>query len=164
MMHRFKHQRGFTLIEILIALLVFGLGILGITALTSQSQRITHQAYQSMVATWQLHDMMELIRANASEARGSTNYQYSYNATIPTDPNCIDTGCSATEMARYDLLQWINSAANDLPGGEITVSSSTGSYTLTLYWDGDRTGSTATPDPDCDNETTLMCQKLEFEL
>ncbi|MEH6473377.1 MAG: type IV pilus modification protein PilV [Halopseudomonas sp.] len=157
---------GFTLIEVLIALLIFGLGVVGVTALTTQSQRITHQAYQSMTATWQLHDIMELIRANASEARGSSSYIRAYDADIPAVPSCItnDTDCSPTLMAQYDLNQWLTTVSQELPTGSGAIALASNSYTLTVHWDGNRVGAGATNN--CPNtvDTDLMCQQLQFDL
>ncbi|MEH6826276.1 MAG: type IV pilus modification protein PilV, partial [Motiliproteus sp.] len=159
------NNHGFTLIEVLISLLIFGVGIIGVTALTTQSQKITYQAYQSMVATWQLHDMMELIRANASQASGSNKYVHSYQGTEARGTkDCIANECSASEMADYDIRLWLSGTSNALPSAEGTVSRAASAYTLTLYWDGKQTGSTATPETDCGDETTLLCQKFEFEL
>ncbi len=155
---------GFTLIEVLIALLIFGLGVLGVTALTSQSQKISHHAYQSMVATWQLHDMMELIRANATEARDNSNYIYALGDTVPGDPGCINSGCSAAQMADYDLNLWLNAASDRLPSGQGSVSKAASSYTLTLHWDGNRVGTGATTNCPNSADTDLMCQQLRFDL
>lgn len=166
MMRMPKNTQGFTLIEVLISLLIFGVGVIGVTALTTQSQKITHQAYQSMLATWQLHDMMELIRANASEARGSDSYIRVYDAAIPTTPSCLSSsdGCSPTLMAQYDLNQWLTNIAKELPAGSGAISKATNAYTLTLYWDGDRVGAGATHN--CPNTlaTDLKCQQLKFDL
>ncbi len=160
-----SNNHGFTLIEVLISLLIFGVGIIGVTALTTQSQKITYQAYQSMIATWQLHDMMELIRANASQASGSTQYEHSYKGTESrATKDCIANECNASEMADYDVLLWLSETSNVLPSAEGTVSRAASAFTLTLYWDGRRTGSTATPNTNCAAETTLLCQTLEFEL
>lgn len=160
-----NNNRGFTLIEVLIALLIFGVGIIGVTALTTQSQKITHQAFQSMIATWQLHEMMELIRANASQASGSTKYVHSYQGSESRGTkDCIANTCSASEMADYDILLWLSETAHALPSAEATVSRAASSYTLTLYWDGKQSGSTALPNADCAAETVLVCQTLEFQL
>ena len=171
-LHQQPRTKGFTLIEILIALAVFGLGVLGVTALTTQSQKITHRAYQSMIATWQLHDMMELIRANASEAIGSNSYEHNgYVDATPAEDDvtdCTTNECSASEMAVYDKHHWLNHAATSLPFGRgwftKDISGTRTTYTLTLYWDGKQTNSTDTPESDCAQETTLLCQSLKFEL
>lgn len=156
--------RGFTLIEVLVSLVIFGIGVLGVTALTTQSQKITHHAYQSMIATWKLHDMMELIRANVAEARDNNNYVYALNDTVPADPGCISTGCSAAEIAAYDLNLWLNEVSSALPSGQGSVSKTSNSYTLTLHWDGNRIGAGATPNCPNTASTDLMCQQLQFDL
>lgn len=163
---RTVNSNGFTLIEILVSLLIFGIGVLGVTALTTQSQKITHQSYQSMLATWQLYDMMELIRTNASVARGSISYVRAYNADTPAAPSCISSsnGCTPTLMAQYDLSQWLTNVAQELPSGSGAVSKAANAYTLTLHWDGNRIGAGATSN--CPNTlaTDLMCQQLRFNL
>ena len=166
MKHTSKHAQGFTLIEVLVSLLIFGVGILGVTALTTQSQKVTHQAYQSMLATWHLHDMMELIRANASEARGSNSYIRALDDDVPASPSCISTsnGCSPTLMAQYDLNQWLSTVAQELPTGSGAISKAADTYTLTLHWDGNRIGSGATSNCPNTADTDLTCQQLTFDL
>ena len=175
MNHTSKHARGFTLIEVLVSLLIFGVGVIGVTALTTQSQKITHQAYQSMLATWHLHDMMELIRANASEARGSNSYIRAYDDDPPQAPSCINNSdsCDSDDMATYDIHLWL-SAAQELTSGEgsisRTLSNGISSYTLILHWNGNRFDEdTTTINTSCSADsvtadTDLTCQKLTFDL
>ncbi len=162
-----RPAQGFTLIEVLIAILVFGLGLLGVAALSATSQKVTTKAYHDMIASWQLHDMMELIKANPQHANDTTDYAHALGTGIPTDPACISTGCSTAQTATYDRYRWLTETADLLPQGvgQIvrTASGADISYTLSVHWDGRRNGATGTTCPPV-QETDLLCAQISFDL
>ncbi len=166
-----RNHLGFTLIEVLVAILVFGFGVLGVAGLGATSQKVTSRAYQSMLATWQLQDMMELMRANKTLASSTAvaSYVFTPGGSVPDNPGCITTGCTTAEIAAYDLNRWLTATSTALPSGTGQVSRSVSgaeiSYTLTVRWDGDRSGATGTECPtDTDDVEDLMCLQLSFQL
>ena len=146
-----QRQQGFTLIEILVAVLVFGLGVLGVAALGATSQKASLKAYHSMLATWKAQEMMESIRANRDHAVTSNDYLHAPTDSAPNEPgkNCIQTfgetlaaaGCSSADLAADDLYEWIESLAGYLPSASGTVSAAVDSITgltnvtVTVLWD-----------------------------
>ncbi|WP_207063834.1 type IV pilus modification protein PilV [Motiliproteus sp. SC1-56] len=165
-----KPVKGYTLIEILVAILVFGLGVIGVAALSATSQKASNSAYQAMLATWKAHEMMEMIRANADQARSSSDYNHALGASLPTDHDCTadasngysPSNCTPSQMAKDDLRQWLQSlsATQGLLAGSGAVSSAANSYRITVLWDSGAQGQACADYP----AATLSCLKLEFDL
>lgn len=129
-----SHQQGATLVEVLIAGLVVGVGLLGIAALQLNALRNSSDAQFRGIASdlaWSLADRM---RANI---RGFAEGGYSAGSGVscggaPT--SCAmhpggsaiteADGCSLADMAAYDLYEVAcsdNGAATLLPGGTVAV-------------------------------------------
>ena len=147
---RAVNEDGFSLLESLIALVVFSVGFLALTALMMKSYQQSQSAYLRSLATEQAYDIADRIRANpAATTIASSDYHQAHNAS---DPGCIDTSCTPKQMAEYDGWAW-NKINNDvLPVGsgsiEYTpapaVGSAPGRFTVKVNWDDARTGNLLT--------------------
>lgn len=138
-----KNQTGFTLLEVLVAIVVLSLGLLGLAGLQAATLRNNQIAYYRAIAIQQTYDMADRIRANqAGVAAGAYN---ALNATTPADPDCVANVCSGAQMAVADHSQWNNNNARMLPAGTGTVSSAAGgSFDITVSWnENTETGSAA---------------------
>ena len=140
---------GFSLLESLIALVVFSVGFLALTLLMQTSLKNTNSAFYRSVATEQAYDMADRIRANRGAAGANVvNYR---NAEASADPGCILVDCNATQLAQYDGWQWNQTNGDVLPsgGGSIVFNAATGAVTVTVSWDDNRTGNdcSAVPAP-----------------
>lgn len=131
-------QQGLTLLEILIALVVLSVGLLGIAGMQATGLRNNHAAYTKTQATALAMDMADRIRANP---QGAANYDgFDSDGDLPEDPGCIDAGCDPAEMANFDMYQWsqpLISADNPiLPAGRGIISHDAGKneFTITLLW------------------------------
>ncbi|MDP6141588.1 MAG: type IV pilus modification protein PilV [Arenicellales bacterium] len=140
-----KNENGFSLLEVLIALVIFSFGLLGIAALMAKGLQYNTSALHRSYAVTQAYDMADRMRANQL-GLAAGNYNSITGAGV-TDPGCIATatGCSPAQMAQYDAWQWNTdalSASNAvlLPGGSGTVSTAGGVYTITVIWDDDHDG------------------------
>jgi type IV pilus assembly protein PilV len=117
---RGNFQHGFTLIEILVAMVVLSLGLLGLAGLQAVSLSNNQTAYYRSIATQQAYDMADRMRANLAGVSVG-NYD-NLSATAPTDPGCFATNCSIANMAVTDHFQWLSNASAVLPAGSGTVS------------------------------------------
>lgn len=114
---------GFTIIEVLVALLVLSVGLLGLAALQATGLRYNHSAYLRSQAVVQVYDMADRMRANLPGVQAGA---YSNLSGIPTSYtsgsiNCVgnssSNNCVAADMAQFDLGQWNTANGGLLPGG-----------------------------------------------
>lgn len=61
-------MNGFSLIEIMLALLILSVGLLGITGMQVWGLKYTNEVYYQSLASTQLSGMMDRLRANTSQA------------------------------------------------------------------------------------------------
>jgi len=101
-------SHGFTLIEVMIAVLVLSLGLLGLAGLQATSLKANASAATRGQATLLAYDIIDRMRANRDAALAGT-----YNNTAGTAPtsggsNCQANGatCDGNAIAAYDLNQW----------------------------------------------------------
>ena len=130
-MTRFRNQAqsGFTLLEVLIAVVVFAIGLLGIAGLQVAGMRFTHGSQLRAVATMQAENIADRMRANGIGVRDG---HYNVEGTMPTSysTNCATEPCTPAQLAEYDLVKWNVLAADGelkesnpdtLPGGDGVV-------------------------------------------
>jgi type IV pilus assembly protein PilV len=143
-----RQQRGFTLLEVLIALLVLSIGLLGLAALQTTGLRSNQMASMRTLATQLAYDMTDRMRANPA---GIAANQY----VIATDET---PGDPAVSIANNDLTEWRDQIAR-LPGGLSSIAQNAGTHVVTVYWDEYRTGAALGSCPPADN-TQLRCLRL----
>lgn len=126
---------GFTLLEVLVALLVFSIGFLGLAALQTLGMRFTHQSYERTQATLQAYEIMDRMRANIA---GLDDYTPTPAGSTPNATvNCGTATCEPSEMAVYDLAQWLARIRDpNLLGGEGAVCRGTLNANLACTEDG----------------------------
>lgn len=120
---RITFPGGFTLLEVLIALLVFSLGLIGVAALLMVSVRTNHSAYLRTQASFLAQSMADRMRAN-NLGIWHNSYQGTYTAATggSTATTCLgSTGCSYTQVAARDGLIWSNQLASFLPDPSATI-------------------------------------------
>jgi type IV pilus assembly protein PilV len=119
---------GFTLVEVLIALLVLSIGMLGIAALYLESLRASRAALVRTEAVTLAADIADRIRANRNPAGA-----YDCGGTC-------DAGEGGNAVAIADLNDWRTAVAARLPGGTSSITfaaaaaNATNIYTVTVGW------------------------------
>lgn len=157
-----KQIGGFTLLEVLIALLVLSIGLLGLAGLQTVGLRSNQMAMMRTLVTLSAYDMTDRMLANQAGVDMQA-YIFGLNTSHPGSViNCVTTPCNPAQVSDYDLDAWLSSIES-LPGGRGTISrgSSGGiiTHTVTVYWDEKRTGAAGT---DCgsDPAVDLRCFQL----
>ncbi|MGE0581484.1 MAG: type IV pilus modification protein PilV [Steroidobacteraceae bacterium] len=137
-LHR-SRQRGFTMVESLVALVVLSVGLLGIAGLYVTSLRTGRTAMIRTQAVNLVSDMGDRIRANG---RGRAAYATATYSGGPVEHDCVvNANCSGAELAEDDLARWIASVDATLPGPvatvEFTPAAATGlpdQFQISLTW------------------------------
>ena len=122
-----KIQQGFSLLEVLIAIVVLSIGLLGLAGLQASSLRNNHSAYLRSQATFLATDIIDRMRANRLAALGGS-YDIAMNAAPPT----------GTSVVKTDLNQWLTALANQLPAGDGAIARNGTLFTVTIQWDDNR--------------------------
>ncbi len=138
---RVRQMTGFTLIEVLVALLILSVGLLGMAGLQATSLRFNNDSYLQTQATTIANDMADRLRANASTAALAA-----YPGTAPAqNASCYAAGgCTSAQMVANDLFEW-NQAVATLPAGQgAIVALGGGLFAITVRWDERRNGATGT--------------------
>lgn len=114
----YKSQQGFTLIEVLVAVLILSFGLLGLAGLQAASIRANHSAYLRSQATQLAYDMADRMRANMAGVAGN----YYNDPTLTPEPACYTSaGCSPLQLARDDAARWAAELQSLLPAGSAGV-------------------------------------------
>lgn len=110
-------DRGFTLLEVLIALLIFSLGLLGMAGLMVLSVRTNQSAYLRTQATFLAQAMMDRMRANIGQI---PTYAITYPAP-GADPCAGGAACGPANIAAHDIAIWSTQLTDSLPNGEADI-------------------------------------------
>ena len=160
-----KQSSGFTLLEVMIAMVIFSIGLLGLAGIQAVSLKNNHSAYTRTITMQLAYNMADVIRAS-TDNEGNVNSAYSdVDDAIPgtapasciqksgaTAPNCTDTN-----LAAFELYHWKKRIEKTLASGIGTIKRNGEVYTITIMWDEDRTGTT--------NKTCadLKCYTLDIQ-
>ena len=124
---------GFTLVEVLVALVIMSVGMLGIAGLYVHSMQAGRTSILHHHAVTLAGDVADRIRANPRAAAAYT--------AGGADNNCIDGGidCTPAEMAANDIFLWDQQAVDTLPTGTVTIVFDNGvappTYEITVAWE-----------------------------
>ena len=155
---RFGEQHGVGMMEVLVALLVMSIGVLGYAGLQLRALNSSEDAFVRSQAMAIAQDAVERIAANRS---GVTTYATAANwpAQVQTEQpanwtECIDALCSSALMAQWDIAQLAWMAGDLLPGGRIDAAACQASAALCVRvaWNDDA------PD-DCETATGVVSSR-----
>lgn len=134
----YKNAGGFTLLEVMVALLIFSIGLLGLVGLQSAAIQDNGRAFNRLQANLLAYDMLDRMRANRDAA---INGSYDIGTGSPPSATACtgSTTCSSAQMASYDKSEWKQSVANAFPNGDGSVTSLGGGadtqFRISIQWD-----------------------------
>ena len=118
---RLGDEKGFSMIEVLVALFVTSIGLLGLAALQLTSLRYSHNTHSRSQATFLAQDIVERLRA------------YSEGVSPDGDGNVTcNTACQGDITAWQARLDDLDRGG--LPDGEADVSLENGFLTVVITW------------------------------
>lgn len=177
-----RRRAGLSLIEVMVAVLVLAIGLLGIAGLQAAALANNLAAYQYSQALTMAQALIERMRANR---QGVLEGHYLLPADQAPSPPALDCGdgrsrCSPEQQAHWDLAIVSARLATEeteagagadagpgvlLPGGRLSVACEAGCggkdlRVVTVYWDAARSGATGT---DCSGgRGQLHCLRLGY--
>lgn len=127
---RGPRQRGMSLLEVLVAIVVLALGLLGLAALQMTSLKGGHGAYLRSQAAQMAYDMSDRLRANRESAP-----DYAFALPDPR-PACDRALAPAGTLPQRDVAEWLNTLACVLPSGNGSVVRVAGTdvYDISVRW------------------------------
>ncbi len=146
MMHIPVKQNGFSLLEVLIALIVLSIGMLGHSKIQALGVRASTDAHLRTEATFLASDMIERMRANRPSVASdyyATGINYAAIDCTGAPAKICSEGtagaavdCTSPEMADEDAFNWFCDVTATLPNGNVAVSSAAGIFSVQVSWDG----------------------------
>ncbi len=124
-------QRGAGLIEVLIAVLIMGVGLLGVAAMQATALRNSQGALERSQAVVQSYSILDAMRANR-DAVAAGGYNTAGIACVAP---------AAGSLAQTDVRLWITSLKATLGGGNSTcggINCNGTDCTVTVQWDDSR--------------------------
>ena len=159
-----KTQRGFSMIEVLVTMLIVSLALLGTAGLQAYSMRLNQGGQFRSQAVFLAADLAERMEANPLGATAGTNYtaNWDYATSGAYDTSVVNTACAVGPcapdvLANFDKSQWQNAVAATLPQASWMVCVDANSdgvcdvgpvlsdpitYTITISWVDRRTETT----------------------
>jgi len=153
---RHKYSRGVTFTELLVAVVVMSIGVLGVAALQAISLQQNRSALFRAEATQVASDILDRIRANPT----ATYAPVEIDAVPPSATDCYSEECDIAQMATFDISSWkCQLDATDADGDDYSICTTLGitsslpdgagsvtlagtTYTVTVRWVDDRDGNT----------------------
>lgn len=154
-----RRAAGFTLLEVLVAVMVLSIGLLGLASLQVNGLRFNHSAYLRTQATLLAEEIADRMRANRPGFPSYSGTNLAVTAVAACD---TAAGCTSAQMAQNDLAQWQQSLAGLLPSGQGLVCLDTvttpptaaelastpaapscdggATYAVKIWWDDNRDG------------------------
>ncbi|EZP63671.1 type IV pilus modification protein PilV [Delftia sp. RIT313] len=148
-MTRRTHE-GVTLIEMMVALIIMSIGLLGLAGLQAATTKYRITTMSRAAGTGLVFDLSERIRINADAAGPSFMQSGSEVASLYTiasdwtaqqkdsfsvSKNCNTAACTSSERATFDLLTWRQKVRDSMPqGGAMLSGNKRDGITVTLMW------------------------------
>jgi type IV pilus assembly protein PilV len=141
-----RGARGVSMIEVLVAIVIFSLGLLGLALMQLKGANFTKDSGARSAAVLLTRSMADRMQANP---KGVADGDYVWTtATKPTRTDCTSTTCTPAQVAANDINAWLTQMAAAMPASastagmgkivENTDSSGNpdGTYTISVQWSG----------------------------
>ena len=108
------HQKGFSLIEVLVSMVLISFGLLSLGNLQTRSLHFSSEAYMETQSTLHLKEIAEMLRANKASAKlGDYNIALSSFSDLTLD---------TTSITNVDRYNWFNNLNDILPATKASIN------------------------------------------
>lgn len=121
-------QQGFSLLEVLIAVLVLAVGVLGALLMQTNALRYSASASDHTQASFIVYDMLDRMRANPVDLQ---------HYATRVQPGCSDAPATTSILAT-DLADFAHAVSCLLPGGHGGIAIDGQHATVTVSWSEER--------------------------
>lgn len=164
-MKTIKKQTGLGLVEVLVAMLVMAVGILGYAGMQVQTLNAASDAQHRMQALALLGDMVARIRANRTQLAAYDNANFS-NEIIAS--SCLNNDCDSAALANADIYALRQQLAGLLPNASMNLDPCPVgvTYCARIAWNGAPATAAQCDAPVLNNDNTFesFCVGLEVVL
>jgi len=133
-----QQQTGFSLVEVLVAIVVLSFGLLGMVGLQAASLQANRDARLQSTAVVLARELAEMMRGNKDQALLATSNPYligelsSPSLVPPTASYCLsigqNCGTDKTAVAQAELTDWLARVNDALPGARISICRDSAPY------------------------------------
>jgi type IV pilus assembly protein PilV len=116
-----KHNQGVTLVEVLVAVLVLSLGLLGALKLQTEGVRLNADSKYTVMAAAYAQDALDALSFNRAENKAANRSAWT----------SIKTGSTTSSG---DAGEWLARLKRDLPAGKADVSCAANACTVVVSW------------------------------
>jgi type IV pilus assembly protein PilV len=138
-----QRNHGFTLLEVLVAIVVLSFGVLGVVGLQAAALQANKEArYQSAAVALgrELGDMMRGNKGLAITTTAATNPylgDFPAGTSLSTTDNCFTGACnSPSAVGNFNMREWLARVQTALPGARVVVCFDANPYTSSGTGDG----------------------------
>lgn len=132
-------QRGISLIESMVAIVVMALGILGIVGVQLRTLSDTQTGVRRAQAIHLIEDLSERIKVNPNALLNIGGYAMAWGTNPTGAPDCKATACTTAQIIQYDLQEWKRLVNNTLAPQADTAAAATPLTDATIFIPADET-------------------------
>jgi len=143
---------GFTLLEVLVAIVVLSFGVLGAVGLQAAALQANREARNQSTAVALGRELGDLMRGNKDIAIATSGNPYliDFTGTLPgANPTCAPC-TTATQVAEFNMRDWLTRVSDALPGVRVVVC-----FDATPY-----AGADGLPEWSCSNDGGVAVVKI----
>lgn len=149
-----EHQRGMGMIEILVALLILAIGILGFVALQYRALEASSESTSRVQAITLARDIAERIRVNRNSLAVYSQQLQDPSKQKDFVKNCFQDNCSDTDLADFDVAQVVKSASSlGMTMNMVACPKTNNRQCIYIAW-GDTSATNGTGAGDCTQDTS----------
>ncbi|MCG9695990.1 type IV pilus modification protein PilV [Shewanella sp. Isolate11] len=164
-----KYEKGMSLIEVMVSLIILVIGLVGIFNLHIVAKRGSFESFQQTQASYYANDIINRMRLNGAQL---ASYVGTYSGTpAVVTPACEGTtNCTPAQMAAWDLYEWQSAftGAAEVVGSQnvggldtatacVQVNGNT--VTVVMAWRGIRNTTISSDSPVIDTTTSCAASK-----